>query len=122
MNLNTTMLNRIRTDRVADFLKQQLEKPFNANVISKQNYSMCQRKCHKASKPFQELKRNLSDNYAKEALTRNHHRLLFENFLQLQEGKEVDFFTNEAHFLKDHYIVDPFAENMKFCLLKPVEF
>lgn len=48
---------------------------------------------------------------------------VFEDFIQLETGEDIVFlFTNEAHLLKNEYIIDQFTKNVKLCLLKPIEF
>ena len=91
------MFSFLRTDRLNTKLVELSRKPFQISAIMKQVYNNFSSES-KVWFPFLHLRELLSDDTkSKEVLTVDHHRLLFEDFVELCEGDYVIILINSSH-------------------------
>ena len=125
INVSSSMLTFLREPRIESFMSEFKIKPFDdvSGVMRKSHNSFQTKKRHASWKPFLQLKELLTSDKAIEPLTRSHHRLFFEDCMQLDKSEEVVFmFSSDAPMLQDKSIVRSLSQNIKINPLKPIAF
>ena len=114
-NSKTSMMLFLREDRLRATSLLLGAKPFSTNGVMRRCYNGFGRATSCSYLPFNNMKPTLIDpTLSTQPLTLDHHRLLFEDFVELTPGTEVVFLVSRMnHFFQDKITFQLFQNELK---------